>query len=64
MTPAPGRIVACLENAQTAVQDALDECQNPDWGDWEETITDAAYGHVEAIRRLLDAIETRLHGPR
>jgi hypothetical protein len=59
-----GRVVACLANAEAAMRDAFDAIplNTVVWGDQEESITDAAYGHVEEIRRWLDAIEQRLMG--
>lgn len=53
------RVLACLENAQAAVQSALEGISGGTitWGDSEEAATDVAYGHIEQIRRLLDAIE-------
>jgi hypothetical protein len=59
-------IVACLENAEAAVQSALDATplNTIVWDDYEDSITDAAYDRVEQIRRLLDVIEQRLLGER
>jgi hypothetical protein len=55
-------VVASLENAKAAMQNALDHMPRNAfmWGDMAETYTDAAYGEVEQMRRLLDAINERL----